>query len=168
MLVCTKSFCDKPQLITHSYTHTGQKPFKCDICSKSFSQLSQVTAHSYTHSGERPFKCDICSKSFSQLSEVTAHSYLHTVERPLILLKNHFLINQIWLNIHILTLLRNHLNVMFVQNHFIRSLIWLHIHTLTVVRNHFIVIFKITLSEVSFDHTFIFTLVTNHLNVIIV
>jgi len=64
-------------LTKHSYTHTGDRLYKCDFCSKSFSIKIPLTTHSYTDAGEITFKCDICSKSFSKKIK-SDHTFIYS------------------------------------------------------------------------------------------
>ncbi|EFO13272.1 hypothetical protein LOAG_15258 [Loa loa] len=48
----------KRDLIAHNITHTGKKPFKCDICDKRFTRSDYSLVHRRTsHRGEKPFSC---------------------------------------------------------------------------------------------------------------
>ena len=42
------SFSRSDVLISHKITHTGEKPYSCDICQKSYSQRSQLSRHNKT------------------------------------------------------------------------------------------------------------------------
>ena len=47
--LCQKSF---PQLEIHKRSHTGEKPFKCDLSEKAFRKLAHLICHKLSHSGK--------------------------------------------------------------------------------------------------------------------
>nr|XP_033482541.1 zinc finger and BTB domain-containing protein 40 isoform X1 [Epinephelus lanceolatus] len=80
---CNKVFTSAALLEKHKGTHTGSKPFSCDLCNKSYQQLSGLWYHNRTNHPDvfanhtRQLKtlvqCDVCFKFFPSAATVAKH-----------------------------------------------------------------------------------------------
>jgi len=61
---------------------SSQKKHKCKICDKRFTRPSSLQTHMYSHTGEKPFACDIdgCGRHFSVVSNLRRHKKVHRGE----------------------------------------------------------------------------------------
>ncbi|XP_018519277.1 zinc finger protein 770 [Lates calcarifer] len=54
---------------------------QCHTCSKCFPSRSKLRRHVMTHTGQRPFGCEICGKRFRQKTHLRVHSRIHLWSR---------------------------------------------------------------------------------------
>lgn len=58
---------------------TTQKKHKCKVCDKRFTRPSSLQTHMYSHTGEKPFSCEVegCGRQFSVVSNLRRHRKVH-------------------------------------------------------------------------------------------
>ncbi|TGZ81850.1 hypothetical protein EX30DRAFT_348254 [Ascodesmis nigricans] len=60
-------------------TSSTQKKHKCKVCDKRFTRPSSLQTHTYSHTGEKPFACEHqgCGRRFSVVSNLRRHKKVH-------------------------------------------------------------------------------------------
>jgi len=75
---CDKKFSRPSRLKTHILSHTGERPFKCELCEKSFSRNAHLKRHvAINHEGIRAqqteVSCTECGASFANKYSLKKH-----------------------------------------------------------------------------------------------
>ncbi|TST47738.1 Zinc finger protein Gfi-1 [Bagarius yarrelli] len=80
--LCGKTFGHAVSLEQHKVIHSQERIFSCKICGKSFKRSSTLSTHLLIHSDTRPYPCQYCGKRFHQKSDMKKHTFIHTGEKP--------------------------------------------------------------------------------------
>ncbi|TNN72865.1 Zinc finger protein Gfi-1 [Liparis tanakae] len=76
--ICGKTFGHGVSLEQHKAVHSQERSFDCKICGKSFKRSSTLSTHLLIHSDTRPYPCQYCGKRFHQKSDMKKHTFIHT------------------------------------------------------------------------------------------
>ncbi|XP_054769791.2 zinc finger protein 747-like [Lytechinus pictus] len=86
--ICHKTFGHAVSLSQHRAVHSQERSFECKQCGKTFKRSSTLSTHMLIHSDTRPYPCQYCGKRFHQKSDMKKHTYIHTGKYQLVLFGN--------------------------------------------------------------------------------
>uniref|UniRef100_UPI00358DE9D7 zinc finger Y-chromosomal protein 1-like n=1 Tax=Myxine glutinosa TaxID=7769 RepID=UPI00358DE9D7 len=79
---CGKGFRHPSELRKHVRSHSGERPYACDLCTYRSAQAYNLQMHIRARHRHQPnFRCTVCGVAFSCLSELRRHVVLHGAER---------------------------------------------------------------------------------------
>ena len=53
------------------------KGHSCELCPRTCGSRQDLVRHMRTHTGEKPYKCEICGKAFSRKGNMIVHKLIH-------------------------------------------------------------------------------------------
>lgn len=71
-------YANSLRLKEHFRTHSGERPYKCELCDLTFARNTTMIRHKLVHSGELPYQCNVCKKRFRQDATLRGHMFIHT------------------------------------------------------------------------------------------
>ncbi|XP_045400458.1 zinc finger protein PLAGL1 [Lemur catta] len=76
---CGKTFLTLGKLTIHSYSHTNERPHKCEQpdCDKAFASKYKLMRHMATHSPQKSHMCAHCKKTFNRKDHLKNHLQTH-------------------------------------------------------------------------------------------
>ncbi|KAL0970263.1 hypothetical protein UPYG_G00239640 [Umbra pygmaea] len=80
---CGKVFKSLSNFKLHQQTHTGARPYCCELCGKFFTTAWKLRNHQLViHRKEKPLECPACGKCFATKSYLDRHANVHSTEKP--------------------------------------------------------------------------------------
>ncbi|TIA90093.1 hypothetical protein E3P81_02604 [Wallemia ichthyophaga] len=88
-----------PQEVRDNHYMTEQANFSCPTCQAKFTRKQHVYRHMRTHTGEKPYECEICNESFSRSDLLSRHQSKCHAGHPLIPKKGQRLNRKLQVNV---------------------------------------------------------------------